>query len=131
MKLLTCIALLFAACTFADEAADRKAIREVISSLNQPRDSDSAIPVARLFTSDADSADVARLTRLVQQLDEARRPWSELSSPQIGLGAIRFVTPDVALVAAQSARYGTVVPGRPLLFVMKKVGADWRIFSFP
>jgi hypothetical protein len=130
MKPVLCVSLLFAVCALADDAADRIAIEKVITSLNEPRDGHGAKPLSILFTSDADRAELGRLSGLVQQLEDLRRPWLELATPWISTRAIRFVTPDVALVDAKNAPYGSVMPSLPVLFVMKKVGRDWRIASF-
>lgn len=44
-------------------------------------------------------------------------------------GSIRFVTPKIALVDASKTQFGslTVVRSVPLLFVLVKQGASWRI----
>jgi hypothetical protein len=45
--------------------------------------------------------------------------------------SIRFIAPEVALVDAANTQYGAVIPARriPVLLVMKKEGAEWRIAS--
>jgi hypothetical protein len=52
-------------------------------------------------------------------------------NPQIVSGAIRFITPDVAL-ADGACRYNddsAATQSTPLLFVMKREGGDWKIAS--
>ncbi|SPE33156.1 exported hypothetical protein [Candidatus Sulfopaludibacter sp. SbA3] len=123
MKAFLCFPFLFAICGLAQDAADRVTIERLIGSLNEP----DAKPV---FTSDADRGEAAHLANLVKQLGDMRRPWSETAAPRIFSKAVRFITPDVALVDALVAPYGMVLPTTPALFVMKKVGPDWRIASF-
>jgi hypothetical protein len=122
--------LLFGAGAWADEASDRAAIRDLIRSLNEPRDAPDVKPVASLFTSDANPREVARLSRLVQQLSDARLPWREQATPALTFRSMRFITPDVALVDAEYRQAGPFIPGGPLLFVMKREAANWRIASF-
>jgi hypothetical protein len=131
MRALFCIPLLFAAHAWADQAADRAAIERVIGALNSAQSRPGEKPDSSLFTADADNQ-LDRLADLNRRLFQAsKEPWSEATTPRMAIQSIRFVTPDVALVDAANTQYGSVIPARriPLLLVMKKEGADWRIAS--
>jgi hypothetical protein len=58
------------------------------------------------------------------------RVWTETTAPHMVVGSIRFITPEV-LADASNIRYGSIILVQriPVLFVMKKEGADWRIAS--
>ncbi|MGD0669425.1 MAG: hypothetical protein ABSB23_17845 [Bryobacteraceae bacterium] len=131
MKLILCLPLFCAVGLWADEAQDRAAIDQAIAALNDPARR------AGLFTKDADSrVDFDRLVDLhrrnslspcaVVGMDET---WTELTVPRVVSGGIRFIAPDVAIVHGASIIRGAVTLARrvPLLFVMKKEGAEWRI----
>lgn len=121
MRAICCIPLLFVACAWADEAADRTAIESVIHALNDSQPGSSAR--SSLFTADADHD-------LDRRLHPSDRPWSEATAPRLVAHNIRFVTPDVALVDAAITRYGStiLVQRIPVLLVMTKE-RDWRIAS--
>jgi hypothetical protein len=123
---------LFLASLWADEATDRVAIEKVIAALNEPRSGAGAKPLSTLFTSDADTSELDRLSNINRRLlDVSNKPWSEMTAPRIVSKSIRFVTPEVALVDSANAQYGSVVlvESIPVLLVMKKQGTDWRIAS--
>lgn len=131
MKVLLFLPLFLAAGLRADEAQDRTAIDKVIAALNDPRQR------AGLFTKDVDSAvdsnrliDLHRASASDLGLTIGRdETWIQLTTPRVVSGSIRFVTPTVALVDGASTVDGAVTIARrvPLLFVMKKEGAMWRI----
>ena len=112
-------------------AADRVAIEKVIGALNEPHRVPHAKPLSILFTSDADPAELRRLSDMegrMRQISDG--PWSEVTAPRIVSKSIRFLTPDVALVDAVIAQYGSLSGSRePLLLLMKKQGMEWRIAS--
>jgi hypothetical protein len=57
--------------------------------------------------------------------------FEEMVNPRIVSGAMRFITPDVAL-ADGACRYNgdsAATQSTPLLFVMKREGGDWKIAS--
>lgn len=122
---------MFAAVSWADEVSDRAAIALVIDALNDPAQR------AGLFTQDADCpVDFDRLVDLHRNhcpspavLIRRDEKWSELTVPRVVSHAVRFVTPDVALVDGASIIRGAVSLKRcvPLLFVMRKERAEWRI----
>jgi hypothetical protein len=131
MKAMLCLPLLFAAGLWADEAQDRAAIGHVIDSLNDPAQRD------RAFAADADSPlDFDLLIRLHRRtpclacvaigMDE---PWTVLTVPRVVCDNIRFIAPDVALVDGASIIPGAIslLPRVPLVFVLKKSGAEWKI----
>ena len=75
----------------------------------------------------------------------SKEPWGEVTidfpatlslppmnivAPRIVSGAIRFITPDVALAEGDWIYDdGVVMRSVPLLFVMKREGEDWKIAS--
>jgi hypothetical protein len=124
MKPILCLSLLFSACMWADEAADRVAIEKVIGALNEPHRGPQ-------LTSDADPAELRRLSDMEGRMRQVSDgPWSEATAPRIVSESIRFVTPDVALVDAAIAQYGSLLASRePVLLLMKKQGTEWRIAS--
>ena len=129
--MLLCGALSLTIGMRADETQDRRAIGTVIAALNDP------VERAALFTKDADSAvDFDRLADLHKRnlfpggvvigMDE---PWTGMTVPRVVGGAIRFITPDVAIVDGASTvdRAITLARRVPLLFVLKRERAGWRI----
>ncbi|MGA3096435.1 MAG: hypothetical protein ABSF25_08285 [Bryobacteraceae bacterium] len=132
MKALLCIPLLLAAHAWAADAdADRAAIERVVGALNSAQSRPGARPDSSLFTADADNQ-LDRLENLNRRLSQAsKEPWSETTTPKMVIQSIRFITPEVALVDAANTQYGAVIPARriPVLLVMKKEGAEWRIAS--
>ncbi|HEV2448218.1 MAG TPA: hypothetical protein VGS58_19940, partial [Candidatus Sulfopaludibacter sp.] len=56
---------------------------------------------------------------------------SEVTAPHLAIQSLRFVTPDVALVNAAGTQFGSAIVVRrtPLLLVVKKQPAGWRIAS--
>ncbi len=127
MKALACLTVLFAAGGWADEAADRAAIRQTIGLLNVASERSAQ------FTSDADGK-----ARLEAAIHEPRRETTSneplaadywpfwpayLQQPWlVKTTSIRLITADVAL-AHGTVRY------RQLLFVLKKEQAGWKIAS--
>ena len=131
MKAILFLPLFLAIALQADEAQDRAAIDKMIAALNDPAKR------ANLFMKDADSAinfdrliDLHRLTApspgVVIGMNET---WTQLTAPRVVSERIRFVTQDVATVDGASTIDGAITLARrvPLLFVLKKVGAEWRI----
>ena len=124
MKTIACIPLLFAAIAWADETSDRAAIGRVIAALNDSQ-TNAADKRSRLFTADADNELDGH------PMQPSGTPWSEVTAPRIVVHAVRFVTPEVALVDAANTQYGSVIVVRrvPVLLVMRKEGTEWRIAS--
>ena len=131
MRTIVCLAALFATMLKADEVTDRAAIDAVIDAVNNP------LQRSRLFTKDLDST-VNFDSLINMHLDSPARvpvpvetpePWRKLTEPHIVSGAIRFITPGVAMVDGASIVRGAVTFADtvPLLFVLKKEQAGWRI----
>jgi hypothetical protein len=131
MRVIICLAALFAIMLKADEVTDRAAIDAVIEAVNNP------LQRTRLFTQDLDSSvNFDRLIDMHLALSPnvpvpvgTPEPWRLLTEPHIVSGAIRFITADVAMVDAASTVRGAVTFAEtvPLLFILKKEQAGWRI----
>jgi hypothetical protein len=131
MKAILFLSLFLAIALQADEAQDRAAIDKLIAALNDPAKR------ANLFVKDADSAinfdRLIELHRLPAPSPGAvigmNESWTQLTAPHVVSERIRFVTQDVATVDGASTIDGAITLARrvPLLFVLKKVGAEWRI----
>jgi hypothetical protein len=153
-NVILCLPLILGSCALAaDEAADRAAIGRTIAALNQ-------VPQpAGLFTDDAVS-DLGRLPGVNEAQFQFERdvtvaaggltvvishePWGEaqiyppgafpqslvIVNPRFASGAVRFITPDVAMVeGSYTRRDGDVVQTAPLLLLMKRDGEVWKIAS--
>lgn len=107
------------------------AIDKVIDTLNEPRGDPDSKPPSSVFTSDADPAELDRLSDMERRMAKiSGRPWSEATAPRIVRNSIRFVTADVVLVDAAIAQIGSLTARHdPVLFVLRKQGTDWRIVS--
>jgi hypothetical protein len=135
MKSIIALVLFAGGVWAADEAADRTAIENAIRVF-------SISPLRASFTSDFDQEELARFKKTPAPPDGgipvaiegvpgtlviSKEPMGEAVWLPAGMhGAvivskIRFVTPDVAMVDA--------VEKGPVLIVMKKIGADWKIAS--
>jgi hypothetical protein len=131
MKMVLASALFLTIGLWADEAGDRDAITKVIAAVNDP------VLRPRLFTKDVDTAvDFNRLIDLhllcsscAGDVIGMNERWREMTVPRIVSSSIRFITPDVAMVDGASTIRGavTLAESVPLLFVLKKEGAEWRI----
>ena len=108
MRALSCLLLVFPLLQ-ADEAADRKAIGKAIHTFND------TTARASVLVPDADVPDLAGCWR------------QEVSPIYFEMKAVRFVTPDVALADAAANRYSLGKQTAPAFFVMKRVGAEWKI----
>jgi hypothetical protein len=125
MKSAICFGLLLASGLWADDATDRIAITQTISSLdgNHPA----------LFTADfSDGAEFRRMSN-VGTVVISKEPWGEANVilPPSGVRrfavqSIRFLTGEVALVDALDRNNGNAT----VLLVMKKEGADWKLASY-
>ena len=124
MKLFFVLLALFPLCLCADEASDRSSIQKVIAGLDESQSNSR-----KYFASDADPKEVERFLELQRKMkNRAAGPWSEVTNPRILIGAISFVTPEVALVDATIGQVGSSYwRNDPVLFVIKKQGTEWRI----
>ena len=111
------MSILVATCAWADDATDREAIEHLIAAVNN-----HAKPLTDVFTADAPEIERSMLSAHEQ-------PWSEVTSPRITIRSIRLIAPQIALVESTNTQYGAVMVVRraPMLLVMKKDGAQWRI----
>jgi hypothetical protein len=128
MKLMVCIfGLSLSLLLLADEAAERSAIEATIGVINSRSER-----VARLFTAEAASSPEG--ARQIADLDQmmSMEPLSEVTVPRLTIRSIQFVDPTVARVEAENIQYGSVIMQRvtPVVFVMRKMGANWRVVSF-
>lgn len=117
------VLLVSASCAFADETADRAAIESLIVVLN-----DRAKPASDQFTREAIAAGEAGRLSEVERTFARSGPLSETTEPRLMVRSVRFLTPDMALVDASLAQYGSVIIVRsvPIVLVMKKIG-NWRV----
>lgn len=121
MKLLAIAALALAPLAFADEAADRTAIGKLLAALN-----DRNAPHDQLYT--ADSGDSRQLLERIERIPDSGRPMSEVTPPVLVLSAVRFITPEVALVDAAITQYGSLAirERTPVLLILRK-SRDWQV----
>lgn len=133
MKAVLCLPLFLASFAWADEPADRTAIGRAIAVLNEfPRrieavaESPSAArELMALLMSTASSQSPARPSVTI-----SHEPWGEatINFPAIDLPnqtvsrAVRFITPDVALVDVDRTREEGTSLHKPVPFVRKQGG---------
>ena len=117
MKLLLCFWILIASCVWADEGTDRDAIDQLVGALNN-----HSKPPSDLFTADAPASERIALSA---------EPMSEVTSARIVIRSLRFVAPEVAMIDCTNTQYGSAIMAQvtPVLLVMKKDGAQWKIAS--
>jgi hypothetical protein len=130
MKTMTLFAFLLVRIASADSATDRSEIERVVRTVLASGKSDEKA-VGTFFMPDADN-ELRKVAELYGRLGEAAQaPWSELSGPYVVIQSVRFVTSDIALVDATKGQIGAVALDRriPILFIMKRDGPNWLIFS--
>ena len=105
MKRILCVSILIAASAFADDGADRAAIKRAITE---------AAPL---------------LTTASPVVQISHEPWGEATiqlppafATGIMIGSIQFITRDVALA-------DTMAHGVAFLFVMRQEGGKWKVAS--
>jgi hypothetical protein len=132
MRKLLWLPLLLGVSLWGEETADRAQIASVIDALNQTP-LNRAPELARLFTADFDgSSALAEVLHSAATITISHEPWGEATwgftgpRPRISSAAVRFVTPEVALVDGTAARPDDSMP---LLFILKKEGGSWKIAS--
>lgn len=122
------LSLVFLFSTYAIAAQDIT-LEQTLAALNQ-RLTASNTPASELFNPDIPASERDGFLNLYRTLlDEARRPWSEVSAPAIVSRSIRFITSDVAMVDAALTQTGVAPRSIPILFVMKREDASWKIAS--
>jgi uncharacterized protein (TIGR02246 family) len=113
----------------AANAADEAAVRDVVRRYTQARELNEPKAIEALFTADADqytsSGEWRRgMSALIKGMQEtsARNPGVRA----INVAAVRFITPDVAIVDGE---YKTGSDGRLLwtTLTVKRDGKNWRI----
>ncbi|MCW5982715.1 MAG: SgcJ/EcaC family oxidoreductase [Bryobacteraceae bacterium] len=112
--------------------ADAKSIASVMAALNKALTKPEVKDFAALFTSDGDlriAGDVLAGPKTIAEKLAARPAWSEVTTPRIDKKSLRFVTPDVAIVDAVWVQYVIVKREQPVVLLMKKDGAAWRVSS--
>jgi hypothetical protein len=148
---ILCVPLVFASYASAEEAAGRSAIARTIEALNESTNDPSQL--AALFTADGNAASQLALLRRtyppfrivgppdgsvsVATLTISKEPWGEARlnfpdpEPRTASRSITFVTPDVVLAEGAFTYLDAdgATQNAPLLFVMKREGADWKIAS--
>jgi hypothetical protein len=160
VKATLCLPLLLASYAWADEAADRVAIDRAVAALNElPQRADVFTDDAyselerlpnvkpRAFRIPGPQDDRVSLRRTdgptvtisheiwgeatINIPGVAPVPALEILNPRITNGAIRFITPDVALTDGAWTYEGDsgTTQAIPVLFVMKKEGDNWKIAS--
>jgi hypothetical protein len=109
------------------QSTERSAVDATIGVINGRSE-----PTARLFT--AEAAGSPEGARQIADLDQmmSMEPLSEVTTPRLTVRSIQFVDPTVARVEAENIQYGSVIMQRvtPVVFVMRKMGANWRVVSF-
>jgi len=124
MRLLRLLALLLPLSLWADEAADRAAIRAVIARLG------SGDRSAALFAAGTDvPAELARLQRANCNMPDSAGIWTEVTRPAFTQAAVQFVTADVALADLEKVQYGTLVLAirSPIVAILKREANGWKI----
>jgi len=124
MKAFWAIPLLLAGVLAADEAADRRAIEDVIDRLNN---SDMR---AELFATGTDvAAELRRLEKVRCIFPGQPKVWSEVPSPRFTRPAVQFITPQVAVADFDYLQFGSPAAAfkTPVVAVLKREGAEWKI----
>ena len=121
MKALLAGVLLFCSLAWADESAERKAIENLVSTLN-----DRALSPqqrAAMFTENATVEPLPSPT-----MDQISI-FSEVTRPFVVTNSVSFLSPKLALVNAAVVQFGSIIvaKGTPLFIAVVKVGDSWRI----
>jgi hypothetical protein len=145
--------LFFALYAFADDAVDRTAIVRVIETLNELPN--QRLQHRELFSPGGEACSQFERLRKANRLTVrvvgslvgpayvpltdlptltiSHEPWGEatinLPVPRTIVPSMLFITPDVALVEAICTYQHAATP-TPLVFLMKKERAHWKIVSF-
>ncbi len=112
MKPLFCLVLAAGTLAWADDASDRAAVQTVIRQFNDPHTRASVL---------APGADIP---------DLSGRPWDERSRIYFTFKDVRFITHNVALADATASQYGSLMwRNQPAVFILKRLGGEWKIDS--
>jgi hypothetical protein len=112
MRRILCLAFVAVAVCLGDQASDRVAIEKTIS--------------ASLFAKDADAAEVEHFSKLQAWLRElAQQPATEAAvKSAVSITSVKFISADVVLVDGETNMAAYRIP---VMFVVKREGAGWRI----
>jgi hypothetical protein len=120
----TCV--LFLLCTAwawaqtEDRPDDRKAIRKVVTSLNEAYAHGDSAAMEKVFAASDGAPQV-----------ENRSVWSETTPPHIEIRSIRFISRSVASVDAVESQIGHMSARRSAVFlILRRTGGEWRIASY-
>ena len=110
-------------------AADEAAVRDVVRRYTQARELNDPKVIEALFTADADQyTSSGEWRRGVEALIKGMRETSARNPGvrAISIAAVRFVTPDIAIVDGD---YKTGTDSRPLwtTLIVKRESKGWRI----
>jgi hypothetical protein len=128
-SLITIVGLFVMSAPAACALSDRSAIEILMTELELAATSAGTKPISEIYT-DESGVESARLTKLFDRLRSlSRRPFSEMTPPHLSLESIMFVTPEVAMVDAVVAQYGStvLVSKVPVFIVVKKIGSHWKV----
>src|SRR5215471_10814302 len=111
MKAVLCSFLFLTASAFADESADREAVRHVIARFNDLHERSATL------SRDADLEPLGRFS------------GQEVSQVYFEAGTVKFITPEVAFVDAAASQYGSLIGKRslPACFVLRREAGEWRV----
>jgi hypothetical protein len=120
----TCVLFFFCAARALtqteDRPDDRKAIRNVVASLNEAYAHGDSAAMAKLFAASDGAPQV-----------EDRSVWSETTPPHIEIRSIRFISRSVASVDAVESQIGHMSGRRSAVFlILRRTGGEWRIASY-
>jgi hypothetical protein len=120
MRTVLAIWLALAGVAFAGESADRTAVTNLVSTLNN-RDL-AAQERSALFL------DGATIETLPAPLVDYRGVWPEATRPFVVTDSMQFLGTTLVLVKAAVRQFGSFGSiGTPLQIVAMKVGDQWRI----
>ncbi|MCW5981806.1 MAG: hypothetical protein KIT09_27215 [Bryobacteraceae bacterium] len=113
---------------------EAKRIASVLAAMNSALSAPEVKDFAALFVSDGDlriAGEVVAGPKAIADRLSSRPAWDEVTPPRIEKKSIRLVTPDVAIVDASWVQYGSMIVKRewPVLLLLKKDGARWRVSS--
>jgi len=108
----------------ADQAADRKAIEDVVEQLNFSEER------ASVFAAGSDAqAELHRLERAGCNLIGS--VWSELPSPRFTRPSVQFITADAALADLEFVRHNPIAPPlhTPIVAILRRERGEWKIVT--
>ena len=85
-----------------------------------------------MLSSELTNAEHAAIVQSEKALcDGARQIFSEVTVPQLKIGDMRAITPEVIEVEAMNVQFGSLIMSRSwaVLVILKKEGSDWRVLA--